>query len=177
MTTEEIHAILIEQFGDKAITGLNAEAIDGWIEVSAANIVDVCTFLRDDERLRFEHLNDLCGVDYYEPDEKKLKKFGHEPHLEVVYQLSSLELKQRTKIKVKLDRWKGGKEGELPEIPSVTGVWGIADWHERECYDMFGIRFIDHPNMRRILCPEDWVGHPLRKDYEFPLEYHGVRGK
>ena len=65
----------------------------------------------------------------------------------------------------------------MPEVPSVSRVWSIADWHEREAYDLVGIHFTNHPNLRRILCPEDWEGHPLRKDYEFPLEYHGVRGK
>ena len=76
-----------------------------------------------------------------------------------------------------LPRWKDGNEGELPEIPTVTGVWKIADWHERETFDLVGINFVGHPNLVRILCAEDWVGHPLRKDYEFPLEYHGMRGK
>ena len=59
-------------------------------------------------------------------------------------------------------------------IPSVAALWPAADWHEREAYDMFGIEFTDHPDLRRILCPDDWVGYPLRKDYEFPLEYHGI---
>ena len=67
--------------------------------------------------------------------------------------------------------------GELPEIPSLSKVWLIAEWHEREAYDLMGITFTGHPNLRRILCPEDWEGHPLRKDYEFPLEYHGIRGQ
>ena len=177
MTIEEIHALLLEQFGDKVVKDIQADGLDGWIEVAADSIVDVGTFLRDHDQTRLEHLNDLCGVDYCEPDEKKAKKFDHEPHLEVVYQLSSLERGHRLRLKVKLERWQNGKSGQLPEVPSVSGVWGIADWHERECYDMFGIQFKDHPNLRRILCPEDWVGYPLRKDYEFPLEYHGVRGR
>ena len=125
----------------------------------------------------FEHLNNLCGVDYYEPDPKKSKSFDHEPRLEVVYHLSSYTYKYRLTLKVRLPRWQGDVTGELPEIPSVSGVWAIADWHEREAYDMFGIRFTGHPNLRRILCPEDWEGFPLRKDYEFPLEYHGIRGR
>ena len=128
-------------------------------------------------RLAFDHLNDLCGVDYCEPDEKKAKKFGHDPHLEVVYHLYSYDQKHALAVKVKLPRWKDGQEGQIPEVESVAALWAIADWHEREAYDLVGIRFLNHPNMRRILCPEDWVGHPLRKDYDFPLEYHGIRGK
>jgi NADH-quinone oxidoreductase subunit C len=76
-----------------------------------------------------------------------------------------------------LPRWQNNEEGNLPVCPSVSVVWGIANWHEREAYDLVGIRFDGHPNHRRILCPEDWEGHALRKDYNFPLEYHGVRGR
>lgn len=177
MNTSEIHQALLEQFDSDAITGVDLETIDGWIEVAAEAIVEVGTWLRDEDRFAFEHLNNLCGVDYYEPDPKKSKSFDHEPRLEVVYHLSSYTYKYRLTLKVRLPRWQGDVTGELPEIPSVSGVWAIADWHEREAYDMFGIRFTGHPNLRRILCPEDWEGFPLRKDYEFPLEYHGIRGR
>ena len=176
MTTADIHQLLSGEFGDK-ITGLNLEAKDPWIEVAPEAIHEVAEFLKADERLRFDHLNNLCGVDYCEPDEKKAKKFGHDPHVEVVYHLSSYTLRHAVVIKVKLPRWKNDVEGNLPELDSVADVWGIADWHERECYDLMGVRFLNHPNFRRILCPEDWVGHPLRKDYEMPLEYHGIRGR
>ena len=100
-----------------------------------------------------------------------------QPHLEVVYHLWSVPNKNSLVLKVMLPRWKDDQQGELPEVPSVAGVWSTADWHEREVYDLCGVRFTGHPNPRRILCPEDWVGHPLRKDYEMPLEYHGIRGK
>ena len=175
MTAEEIYRLLQEQFGEEKIPGANLEARDPWIEVAPEAIREVATFLRDDPRLLFEHLNNLCGVDYFPPDPKKAAKFEHEPHVEVVYHLSSFSLKHRITIKVKLPRWKDDQEGVLPEVPSVAGVWAIADWHEREAYDLVGIRFLGHPNLTRILCPEDWVGHPLRKDYEFPEEYHGIR--
>ncbi len=76
-----------------------------------------------------------------------------------------------------LPRWKNDKAGELPEVPSVTSLWRTADWHEREVYDLSGVWFTGHPELTRILLADDWVGHPLRKDYEFPLEYHGIRGR
>jgi len=177
MTTEDIHQLLVEEFGEGRITALKADAKDPWIEVAPEAIHDVAEFLKSDDRLQFDHLNDLTAVDYCEPDPKKAKKFDHEPHLEVVYHLSSYSLRHSTVVKVILPRWKNGEEGALPELTSVADVWGIADWHERECYDLMGVHFTGHPNLRRILCPEDWVGHPLRKDYEMPLEYHGIRGR
>ncbi len=173
----EIHDALFETFGRDAITGKNLEAIDPWVEVSPASIVKVSEFLRDDPGLLFEHLNDLCGVDYLQPDPKKAKTFEHSPHIEVVYHLSSFTHKHRITIKVLLPRWADDVEGDIPACPSVAGIWAAANWHEREAYDLVGIRFTSHPNLRRILCPEDWEGHPLRKDYEFPLEYHGIRGQ
>jgi NADH-quinone oxidoreductase subunit C len=115
-------------------------------------------------------------VDYFEPDEKLAKKFPYEPHVEVVYHLRSMTHRHLMVMKTKLPRWKDDVPGRLPEVPTVSHVWAIADWHEREAYDLVGIHFVGHPNLVRILCVDDWVGHPLRKDYEFPLEYHGIRG-
>ena len=177
MDIQAIHNILLEHFGADAVGTSPHSAIDPWIQVAASSILPVARYLRYDERLLFDHLNDLCGADYLEPDPKKAAKFGHEPHIEVVYQLHSITLKHRLKLKVVVDRWKDGVVGQLPVVPSVSDVWGIANWHEREAYDLVGIMFEGHPNLRRILCPEDWVGHALRRDYEFPLEYHGVRGR
>jgi len=177
MNTSEIHQLLVAQVGEGKITGSNLEATDPWVEVAPAAILEVAQFLKTDSRLAFDHLNDLCGVDYFEPDEKKAKKFEQEPHLEVVYHLYSYDQKHSLVVKVKLPRWKNDQVGTIPEVDSVAGIWASADWHEREAYDLVGIHFANHPNLRRILCPEDWVGHPLRKDYDFPLEYHGIRGK
>jgi NADH-quinone oxidoreductase subunit C len=164
------------RFGDR-ITGANLTALDPWIEVAPEGLVELCTYLRDDPDLRFNYLNCISGVDYFEPDPKKAAKTDWQPHVEVVYHLSSVVNKTTLVIKVILPRWKNDKPGELPEVPSVSGVWSTANWHEREVFDLSGIRFTGHPDLRRILCPEDWVGHALRKDYEMPLEYHGIRGR
>lgn len=176
MTPQDIFNTLTEKFQGDSILALNTEACDPWIEVAPASITEVCAFLKSDERLQFDMLCDLSGVDYLETDAKLAQKFPYEPHIEVVYHLLSVKLKHRITVKVKLPRWHKDEEGKLPEIPSVASVWGIADWHEREAFDLLGIRFLGHPNLLRILCPDDWVGHPLRKDYEFPIEYHGIRG-
>jgi NADH-quinone oxidoreductase subunit C len=189
MTAQLFLDRLKSTFGER-ITGANLEALDPWIEVAPAAVVDVCRYLRDEPDLRFNMLCCITGVDYCEPDPKKAAKAGFEPHLEVVYHLWSLPFKRSLVIKVMLPRWKdgtpgnssaagnssaGGDDARLPEVPTVSGVWRTADWHEREVYDLSGVYFTGHPNLRRILCPEDWVGHPLRKDYEMPLEYHGIR--
>lgn len=167
---------LKQRFGDK-ISGQNLENIDPWIEVASAALVEVCRHLRDDPAIRFDYLNSICVVDYCEVDPKKVAKAKWDPHLEVVYHLSSMTHKTSGVLKVMLPRWKEDLQGQLPEVPSVSELWPTADWHEREAYDLSGVRFVGHPGLERILCPEDWVGHPLRKDYEMPLEYHGIRGR
>ena len=175
MTPAEIAALLETQFGS-AITGKKLDALDPFVSVEPSKLVEVCTFLRDDPRLKFALLNDITGVDYLETDAKKVAKAGFEPHLEVLYHLSSFAFPgRRFTLKLVLPRWKDNVVGALPEVPSVSGVWKTADWHEREVYDLVGVFFTGHPNLVRILLNDDWVGHPLRKDYEFPLEYHGIR--
>ena len=176
MSGQEFLDQLKSKFGDK-ITGADFENVDPWIEVAPDGLVEVCTWLRDEADLRFDMLNCISGVDYCEPDEKKGKKVTWEPHVEVVYHLSSLVHKHNLVLKVILPRWKHDVPGQLPECPSVTDVWIGANWHEREVYDLSGVRFTGHPNLHRILCPEDWEGHALRRDYEMPLEYHGIRGR
>lgn len=174
MSGQDFLGRLQKKFGDK-ITGSNLEAIDPWIEVSPAGLVEVCRYLRDEPDLRFNFLNCITAVDYCEPDPKKAAKAGFDPHLELVYHLWSLPHKSSLVVKVMLPRWQNGKPGEIPAVPSVFELWKTADWHEREVYDLSGVHFTGHPNLRRILCPEDWEGYPLRKDYEMPLEYHGIR--
>lgn len=105
--------------------------------------------LKNHAELKLDYLRNLSGTD-------------QETHLEVVYHLLSLSTKHDYCVKVKTDR-------EQASIPSVTGVWSTANWNEREVYDLLGVDFTGHPNMTRIMLPDDWVGYPLRKDYE-PLD-------
>lgn len=121
--------------------------------LSPQDLVRVCRFLRDDPDLAFDFLSDVTGVD-------RLKLPQASPRFEVVYNLYSLQHRRRLRLKVRVD------EGEA--VPTVTGVWETANWHEREVYDLFGVPFEGHPDLRRILMPDDWEGHPLRKDY--PVE-------
>lgn len=118
--------------------------------VPKERIVEVCRFLKEDDKLAFDLLADLCGIDMYTPQ----KRFG------VIYNLYSLKTKHRVRLKI-------FTEEEHPHVPTVTGVWGTANWHERETYDMFGIVFDGHPDLRRIYMPDEFEYHPLRKD--FPL--------
>ena len=113
------------------------------------------------EELAFDYLLDISSVDH----------FGDHPRFEMVYELQGLKHLQHVRLKCAVSE----EEAEL--VPTATDLWPTADWHEREVYDLSGVHFTGHPNLRRILCPEDWVGHPLRKDYEMPLEYHGIRGR
>lgn len=176
MSGDTLVGQLQSRFGDK-ITGSNLEAMDPWIEVSPDGLVELMTFLKEDAELKFDMLNCITAVDYIQTDPKKAAKADFDPHLEVVYHLSSIQKKHTLVVKVMLPRWKDDVEGQLPQVPTVSTIWRTADWHEREVFDLSGVDFTGHPNLRRILCPEDWVGYPLRRDYEMPLEYHGIRGR
>jgi NADH-quinone oxidoreductase subunit C len=124
------------------------------VRVFKDNIVEVCTFLRDTPELEFDFLTDLTAVDY----PQRPKRF------DVVYHLYSMTRNHRLRVKAAV--------AEEETIQSVTAVWKTANWDERECYDMFGVIFVGHPDLRRILLPEDWEGYPLRKDY--PLAGYGT---
>ncbi len=174
MTASEIIQRLEQQFGSR-IVDKKPEALDPFVMIAPADLREVAQFLRDDPALRFELLNCITAVDYLETDPKKKAKAGFEPHLEVVYHFQSFTHRHRFVLKLHLPRWKNDAPGQLPEVPSLADLWPTADWHEREVYDLSGVWFVGHPDLRRILLAEDWEGHPLRKDYEYPLEYHGIR--
>ncbi|MDD4268392.1 MAG: NADH-quinone oxidoreductase subunit C [Pirellulaceae bacterium] len=165
---------LKQRFGER-ILGADLEAADPSIEIAPAALAEVARILRDDPPLRFDYLHCITGVDYVQPDAKKAKSFPWEVHFELLYHLSSMAHRHRLVLRIKLPRWQGGVEGQLPEVPTVSHLWRTADWHEREVFDLSGVRFAGHPDLRRILCPEDWQGHPLRKDYKTAEEYHGIR--
>lgn len=167
---------LESKFGQR-VTGSNLDALDPWIELAPEALLAVARYLRDDPSLRFELLHCITAVDYLETDPKKAAKFEYPPHLELLYHLSSITHRHRIVLKLMLPRWEGERPGALPQVPSVAEVWSTANWHEREVYDLSGVFFTGHPDLRRILCPEDWEGHPLRKDYQTPQEYHGIRIK
>src|SRR5207249_1992909 len=141
MTPADIVAALEQKFAGK-IAAKKLDALDPFVTVAPGDLVEVCTFLRDDPRLKFDMLANLSGVDYLEPDPKKVAKAGFEPHLEVVYHFQSFTHRHRFTLKVILPRWKDGRPGSLPELPTLTGLWQSADWHEREVYDLVGVDFI-----------------------------------
>lgn len=119
------------------------------VTVKKEEIVAICQFLKDEAGYNF--LCDLCGVDYLD----------QEPRFMVVYNMYNIATKERLRVKVLVTE-------EGANVDTVSTVWSTANWHERECWDLMGISFNDHPDLRRILMPADWEGHPLRKDY--PLQ-------
>jgi len=152
------YAIIREQFGS-AVSEFDGNATMPFFEVLDASLWrDIALFMRDHARLKFNYMACLSGVDYF-PEEK----------LGIVCNLESLGvLGHRLAVKVSCPRSGGA-------IPTVSCVWHTANWHEREAYDMFGIDFAGHPDFRRILCPDDWEGFPLRKDYKVQESYHGIK--
>lgn len=121
------------------------------VTVNKGDILSICQFLKNDQTLQYNYLSDLCGVD----------NVGQQPRFEVVYHLYSLINNRRLRVKAPVDE-------DDCSIDSVSKIWATANWHEREAYDMYGIIFKSHPNLRRILNPDEFEGHPLRKD--FPLK-------
>lgn len=176
MTAKEIFSLL-RQSWPHFVLSAELDAIDPWIVIAPEGIVPVCRTLREEPTLSFDFLHLISAVDYYHSDPKIAAQTEMRPRLEVVYHLSSMRHRHRIVLKTELPRWRNGVAGLLPEIASVSSVWPTALWHEREVYDLSGVYFVGHPDLRRILCPEDWEGHPLRKDYVSPEEYHGIRAR
>jgi NADH-quinone oxidoreductase subunit C len=156
MNYEEIFNRLKDNFGD-SVTEIKKEAVgEEYIVISPDKVDEICLFLRDEEDLKFDELMNLSGIDYTKGS------------LAVAYHLYSFTHNHKVNLKTYVT-------AENPHVKSVSQIWLTADWHEREAYDIIGIIFDGHPNLIRILLPYDWEGHPLRKDYEVPEFYNGMK--
>jgi NADH-quinone oxidoreductase subunit C len=156
MSPQEIATSLKDRFGDATLDAKLEGVIDPFIQVPPDRIMNVALFLRDSDQTLFDSLMCLSGVDYGGG------KLG------VVYHLHSMKWNHKIVLKVEVP-------ADSPHCQSVESVWKTANWHEREAFDMFGIIFDGHPDLRRILMPDDWEGYPLRKDYQVPEFYNGMK--
>lgn len=156
MIPQEIADSLTTRFGDAVLEAKLEGVFNPFIRIAPDRMRDVALFLRDNEQMQFDVLMCLSGVDYAGG------KLG------VVYHLHSMKRNHKITLKTEVMR-------EQPDVASVQSVWRTANWHEREAYDLFGIVFTGHPDLRRILLPDDWEGHPLRKDYQVPEFYNGMK--
>ncbi len=156
MIPQEISDSLKAQFSDAIVETKFDGVLDPYIKVAPDKIKDVALFLRDNVQTAFSYLMCLSGVDY------------QEGRLGVVYHLYSMKWNHKITLKVDVTV-------EHPHCQSVESVWKTANWHEREAYDLIGIIFDGHPDLRRILLPDDWEGHPLRKDYQVQEYYNGMK--
>jgi len=171
MSAEQIYNLLKENFGDAILEMVSNVPTEPIISVEPLQINVISQFLRDSNELQFDNLMNLSGVD----DNNATKTTNEDGSvsseggtLSVYYHLDSFSQKHKITLKVSTNR-------DVPEVESVTNIWYSANWHEREAFDMFGINFLNHPDLRRILMPDDWDGFPLRKDYENPEFYDGMK--
>ena len=155
MTAQEIHDNLRAKFGD-AVVEAKLDAVQPWIRIAADRTKEIALFLRDDVTFQFDYLMCLSGVDY------------NDGNLGIVYHLFSMVHKHKIVLRANCPK-------DKPHVQSVHQVWGTANWHEREAFDMYGIVFDEHPDLRRILCPDDYPGYPLRKDFKVPEFYNGMK--
>jgi NADH-quinone oxidoreductase subunit C len=163
MTFDDITALLSDRFSVEAVTANYLP----YLTVRPDELVPLCQFLRNDERLFFDLLACVTGID----------NGPEKGTMEVVYNLTSIPYGHDLMLKLTVARQEANDPDGLPNVPSLAGVWRTADWHEREAFDLLGIRFEGHPDLRRILLPTDWEGHPLRTDYQEPERYHGISTK
>jgi NADH-quinone oxidoreductase subunit C len=160
---EDVKQILIERFGADVIVGQENSGMQPALLIAPERIADVCLELRNNPATYFDFLSCLSGVDYG----TSANRFG------VVYHLASIPYQTQLTLKVSKEHTRDIED--LPVFPSVSEVYRTADWHEREAYDLLGIFFDGHPDLRRILLPDDWEGYPLRKDYKAAEYYKGIK--
>lgn len=163
MSFDEIKLLLIEKFGEEIIIGEETGGLQPALLIQPERIVNVCLELRNNPKTYFDLLSCLTGVDYG----IEAGRFG------VVYHLTSIPYHLQLTLKVSKDH--NRESIDLPEFLSVSSVYRTADWHEREAYDLVGIFFTGHPDLRRILLPDDWEGYPLRKGYKTAEYYKGIK--
>jgi len=163
MSFAEIKQLLADKFGAEIIAGEEIGGMQPALLIAPDQIANVCVELRDNANTYFDFLSSLTGVDYG----VEAGRFG------VVYHLASIPY--QTQLTLKISRENARDLNDLPSFPSVTSVYRTADWHEREAYDLVGIFFEGHPDLRRILLPDDWEGFPLRKDYKTAEYYKGIK--
>jgi NADH-quinone oxidoreductase subunit C len=156
MIPQEINDILKASFGDAILDAKVDGVLDPWMKIAPDRMKEIARFLRDDDRMQFDSLMLLTGMDYTKG------------RLGVVYHLHSTRRLHKIVLKVEVG-------ADQPHVQSVESVWKTADWQEREAYDMIGVVFDGHPDLRRILMPDDWEGFPLRKDYQVPEFYNGMK--
>ncbi|MCP4521581.1 MAG: NADH-quinone oxidoreductase subunit C [Cytophagales bacterium] len=157
--------LIREKFGEESIVSVHEDVLQPFVVVKTDLLFEICQEIYSNTATFYDYLSCLTAVDNGE-------KAGT---LEVIYHLFSIPFEQKFIIKVFLPR--EIVEGKLPEVASVSSIWKTANWHEREAYDLIGINFLNHPDLRRILLPADWEGHPLRKDYDEQEYYHGIQVK
>ncbi len=163
MDFEALTGKLAEHLGGPLWTETDPSATPGALIIQPENLLKICEALQKTEGLYFDLLSCIAGLD----------NGPEKGSMEVIYILHSIPYGHKIMLKVMLTRNKD--QEPLPVVPSVSGFWKTALWHEREVYDLFGIHFEGHPDLRRILLPSDWEGHPLRKDYQHQEKYHGIK--
>ena len=164
MSFEEVKLLLVAKFGEDVVVGEEPNGLQPALLIAPERIAEVCLELRDNPKTYFDFLSCLSGVDYG----VEANRFG------VVYHLASIPY--QTQLTLKVSKENNRDLEELPTFPSITSVYHAADWHEREAFDMVGIFFERHPDLRRLLLPDDWDGYPLRKDYSTVDKYYkGIR--
>jgi NADH-quinone oxidoreductase subunit C len=163
MTAQEIKEILTRKLGAEAIVKENFGMAQPQLTIKKEMIHEACLELYNNEKTYFDFLSCLTGLD-------NGLAIGT---MEVIYHLYSIPFNHHIILKVELIRNK--EEESLPSIATVSNIWRSANWHEREIFDMYGITFEGHPDLRRILLPSDWEGYPLRKDYKHQEYYHGIK--